>query len=345
MFQGGCAGRVGLGCFVVIFLVFGLVASSAEERNVIIEKVAYGGWDNCYRMSNGEVELIATSDVGPRIIRLGFVGAENEFHEAKSQLGKVGGDDWRIYGGHRLWVAPEASPRSYFPDNRPVEAKIEGNALKLTAPPEFDPSFKVNTGIQKAIEITMYPDGHVVLVHRISNAGLWPVELGPWSLSVMASGGRAIIPAPEPRPHPQALLPVRRMAVWSYTNLADPRWIWGKKYIVLRQDPSRREPQKLGVGNERGWAAYARSGHLFLKLVKYVEGATYPDFGSNMEIWTNSEILEVETLGPMSTLKPGQSVEHVENWFLFKNVEVTDDESSIDTNVLPKVIDAQKALR
>jgi hypothetical protein len=345
MVQEGFSGHASWRLLVVIFLVFGLVSASGEERKVTVEKVGYGGWDNCYRISNGEVELIATSDVGPRIIRFGFVGAENEFNEAKAQLGKVGGDDWRIYGGHRLWVAPEATPRSYFPDNRPVEAKVEGKTLKLIAPPELDPSFKVNTAVQKAFEITMHPDGHVTVVHRVANVGLWPVELAPWALSVMASKGRAIIPAPEPRPHPQALLPVRPMAVWSYTNMADPRWIWGKKYIVLRQDPSRREPQKLGVGNERGWAAYARSGHLFLNLFRYVEGATYPDFGSNTEIWTNSEILEMETLGPMTTLKPGQSVEHVENWFLFKGVEVTDDESSIDANVLPKVIDAQKALR
>lgn len=345
MFQGTCAGHAGWGSLIWLLLLCAAVAALGEERKISVEKVSYGGWDNCYRMSNGEIELIVTSDVGPRIIRFGFVGAENEFFENKSQLGKVGGNEWRIYGGHRLWVAPEASPRSYYPDNRTVEARVEGDTLKLTAPPELDPSFKVHTAIQKEMDIRMHTDGRVTVMHRITNVGLWPVEFAPWALTVMPPKGRAIIPAPDPKPHPEALLPVRAMAIWSYTNMADPRWIWGKKYIVLKQDPARREPQKLGVGNEKGWAAYARSGHLFLNFFNYVEGARYPDFGSNTETWTNSEILEVETLGPLTTLKPNETVEHVENWFLFKDVAVTDDESSIDDNVLPKVKEAQKALR
>jgi len=345
MFHEGCAAHVGLGSFIWVVLLLGTVSASGAEQKVSVEKMSYGGWDNCYGMSNEEVELVATSDVGPRVIRFGFVGGENEFFENKSQLGKVGGDEWRIYGGHRLWVAPEASPRSYYPDNRKVEVKIEGATLTLTAPPELDPSFKVNAGIQKEMELTMHGDGHVRLVHRVTNVGLWRIELAPWALTVMAPEGRAIIPAPAPKPHPEALLPARPMAVWSYTNMADPRWIWGKKYIVLKQDPSRKEPQKLGVGNEKGWAAYARSGHLFLKVFDYVDGATYPDFGSNTETWTNQSILEVETLGPMTTLNPNETVEHVENWLLFKDVEVTDDESSIDANVLPRVKQAQKSIR
>ncbi|MDP2898025.1 MAG: hypothetical protein Q8Q12_15935 [bacterium] len=340
-----CEGRVGFTALICLFSLGAMVCAFGAEQKVNIEKTSYGGWDNCYRMSNGKVELVATSDVGPRIIRFGFVGEENEFSESKSDLGKVGGDQWRGYGGHRLWVAPEASPRSYYPDNAKVEAKVDGNTLTLTAPPELDPSFKVNTGVQKEMQVIMHPDGHVTVVHRVTNVNLWPVELAPWALSVMAPNGRAIIPAPDPTPHPQALLPVRPMAVWSYTNLADPRLIWGKRYIVVRQDPSLGEPLKLGVGNERGWVGYARSGHVFLKLYDYVEGARYPDFGSNTETWTNSQILEVETLGPLTTLPPKGKVEHVENWFLFEGVEVTDDESSIDANMLPKVKEAQHSVR
>lgn len=41
-----------------------------------VEKVPYGGWQNCYKVSNGVVELVATADVGPRLIRFGFVGGE-----------------------------------------------------------------------------------------------------------------------------------------------------------------------------------------------------------------------------------------------------------------------------
>ncbi len=61
-----------------------MTASSA----VRIEKIAYQGWANCYRVSNGEIELVVTGDVGPRIIRCGFSGGQNLFKEFAEQLGK-----------------------------------------------------------------------------------------------------------------------------------------------------------------------------------------------------------------------------------------------------------------
>ncbi|MGP0072514.1 MAG: hypothetical protein ACLPWF_11355, partial [Bryobacteraceae bacterium] len=48
---------------------------------VKVEKTAWQGWPNCYRIANGEVELIVTGDVGPRIMRYGFAGGQNVFKE------------------------------------------------------------------------------------------------------------------------------------------------------------------------------------------------------------------------------------------------------------------------
>jgi hypothetical protein len=65
---------------------------------------------------------------------------------------------------------------------------------------------------------------------------------------------------------------------------------------------------------------------------------TYPDFGCSFETFTNNEFLEIETLGPMTKLLPGQTVEHVEHWALFRNVKLTaltDDE--LDRELLPLV--------
>lgn len=39
----------------------------------MIEKTPYGGWPNCYRIFDNEIELIVTTDVGPRVIRYGFI--------------------------------------------------------------------------------------------------------------------------------------------------------------------------------------------------------------------------------------------------------------------------------
>jgi hypothetical protein len=299
---------------------------------VTIEKIPYGGWPNCYRLSNGSVELIVTTDVGPRVIRFGFIGDENEFKEYKDQQGKTGGDEWRIYGGHRLWHAPEAMPRTYWPDNFPVKATADQDHLRVIQPVE------TTTGIQKEIELTLdAASNHVTLIHRLTNKNLWPVELAPWMLTVMGVGGKVIIPQPPYKSHEAELLPLRSMAIWGYTNMGDSRYLWGTRYIVLSQDTQAKEPTKVGVGVMEGWAAYARKGHLFLKRFNYVPGAKYPDFGCSVETFTNAEMIELETLGPLTLLQPGTFVESREDWYLFKGLGPISDEDSIDKVVLPLV--------
>ena len=89
----------------------------------------FHGWKNNLRLTNGEVELIVTLDVGPRVIRYGYVDGPNVFKEYEDQLGKSGEVEWQIRGGHRLWVAPEDLTRTYAPDNQPVQSPTTGIQL------------------------------------------------------------------------------------------------------------------------------------------------------------------------------------------------------------------------
>jgi hypothetical protein len=298
---------------------------------VTVQKVAYHGWKNCCRISNGKIELIITLDVGPRVIRCGFVGGPNLFKEYAAQLGKRGGRQWRIYGGHRLWHAPEAEPRTYFPDNFPVAMEKRGGCARFIQPAE------TTTGIQKEIEITLAGRNRVELLHRLRNTGPWPVEFAPWALSVMAPGGTAIIPLPQRGTHPKDLLPGNLLTIWLYTDMSDRRWTWGRQYILLRQDSSERAtPQKLGALVPDGWAAYALNGQLFVKKFPCVTGANYADFGCNFETFTNHEMLELESLGPFAKIEPGQAVEHTESWRLFDRVPVPQTDRDVDRDILPR---------
>ncbi len=295
-----------------------------------VERVAYQGWPNCYRLSNGEIELIVTTDVGPRVIRCGFVGGPNEFYEDPATLGATGGNAWRIYGGHRLWHAPEISGRTDVPDNGPLEFRQEAGFMRTVQPVE------AGTGIQKEMDITLAASGaHVHIVHRLRNCGLWAVELAPWALSVMAAGGRAVMPLPPRGTHHENLLPTSALVLWAYVDMSDPRWTWGRQYILLRQDAA--GPQKIGLRSAEGWLAYANHGNLFVKTGAVVSGATYPDMGSTAEVFTNADILELETLGPLAKLEPGAVVEHVEDWFLFRDVPEPRNDDDVIQHILPKV--------
>jgi len=57
---------------------------------VNIEKIEYGGWANCWRVTNGIIEAVVTADVGPRVMRYGFVGGQNFFKEFAEQMGSAG---------------------------------------------------------------------------------------------------------------------------------------------------------------------------------------------------------------------------------------------------------------
>jgi hypothetical protein len=175
------------------------------------------------------------------------------------------------------------------------------------------------------------------VVHRLRNTNLWTVELAVWALSVMDTGGTAIIPLPPRGTHTGNLVPVNSLSMWAYTDMSDPRWMWGRNFIMLRQDPKAQQPQKIGAMVPDGWMAYARGGHLFVKKARYAAGGVYPDFGCSMETFTNNEFLEVESLSPVTQLEPGAVVEHIEDWYLFNDVPMPKTEEDIRKNVAPKL--------
>jgi hypothetical protein len=306
---------------------------------ITVEEVPYGGWRRNLRLANGDAELVITLDVGPRVIRYGAPGAPNLLAEAADQLGKAGEPGWMPRGGHRLWTAPEDEHRTYAPDNGPVAYMTlpdRPGEVRVTQPPDQP------YGVQKEIDFALAPSGSGVrLVHRITNVGKAPIEVSVWALTVMPPGGTAVVPLPAKRPHPGSM-PTRKasdywasqvIGLWSYLDLKDPRLDLGTRFVTVRQDPQAKTQFKLGLSHESGGLGYWRDGDLFVKWVDYQAGATYPDRGCNFQVYTDPNILEVETLGPLVTIEPGQKVEHVERWAFHRGVGPIGDEARVAANV------------
>ncbi|MGQ0601999.1 MAG: hypothetical protein ACT4QE_09925, partial [Anaerolineales bacterium] len=168
-----------------------------------VERRAFFGWPNCYRLFNNDLELIVTTDVGPRVVWCSFIDRPNHLAEFPNDHGQMGGNAFRMYGGHRFWLAPEGVPRSYYPDNNSVTFEDHSDFIRLIAPIE------TTTGLQKEIDLGLATDApRVQVTHRLRNHNLWAVEVAPWALSVMAPGGVAIIPLPARARHSaETLLP------------------------------------------------------------------------------------------------------------------------------------------
>ena len=315
--------RIGLGLAVAALVALTPAALFAEVK---VEKVPCLNLPNCLRLSNGQVEVVVTTDIGPRIVRYAFIGGENILAEMP---GKPGATQWQGWGGHRLWIAPEGMPRSYGPDNSPIRHEAVGTrGVRLTQATE------PGTGIEKEMVVTLDDTGPgVTVLHRLTNRGKSPFELAPWALTIMNGGGTAIVPQEPYKKHEDALLPARALVLWHYTDLSDSRFKIGPKFIRLSTNVEMKEPQKIGVMNKAGWAAYARQGTVFVKRYPFQDGAAYPDYGCNTEVYTAANFIEVETLGPLTTLATGASAEHTERWSLHKDVTVGASEAEVEKTV------------
>jgi hypothetical protein len=306
---------------------------AAAFAAVKVEKTEYKGWPNCYRVSNGEIELIVTGDVGPRIVRFGFVGGQNLFKEFAAQLGRSGEEKFQLRGGDRVWKAPEDPVATWAPDNVAVAIQITPTGLIAREP--IEPL----TNLQKEIEVSVSPSGTQVTVsHRITNHSVFPLEFAPWALTMMAPGGTAVTGFPPRGKHPAHLEATNPLVMWAYTDLSDSRWKFTKKYLMLRQDPKNSEPQKLGLFNPDTWAAYILNGEAFVKRTSSDPAKTYPDFGCSFETFTNNDFLEMETLGPLTKVQPGRTVEQEEHWGLYRNLALSDwTDEELDRVLLPSV--------
>lgn len=276
------------------------------------------GFD-CVALENRTLELLVTQSVGPRIISLRFNGGDNLFAELPDLTEALpDGDTYHFYGGHRLWHAPEAMPRTYVPDDDPVEISASSDSLVATQLPE------ALTGIQKSIQISLSGEGpKVIIQHTLTNQGVWPVECAPWSITQLKPGGIAILPQSLQQ---TGLLPNRSLAMWPYTDMTSPHVQWGNEYVFIHANMY--QPFKLGFPNPRGWQAYWLDGTLFVKRMAFNPNAVYSDFNSSSQCFCNHLFLELETLAPLTSLAPRSSTTHIETWELYTVSDFQADEVS-----------------
>lgn len=302
-------------------------------------RIDYLGWNNCFCFESAEFKVIVATDIGPRVIHFSSPEGENLFYIDEETIGQTGGNEWKMYGGHRFWTSPESKERTYIADNFPALVEVDGNSISITA--RVEP-----TGFQKTLILTpLLSERLLKVTHVLTNKNKTPVEVAPWGLSVMHKGGTAIIPLPAKAMHTELLTPTLSFAHWGYTDLTDPRWGWGEQFLFLRQDEHMENPQKIGVHSGKDWAAYLNNSSLFIKMAKFNPEAVYPDYGSHFEFFTNDFMLEIESLGALTKLQPGEQLTHEEYWSVFDNVKTVISEEGVIRNILPLVDQVKQYIR
>lgn len=273
-------------------------------------------------LTNGIVNVRIPRAYGPRITAYHFIDEPNVFGDGTNASRPTPYGLWRAYGGHRLWAAPERFPETYTIDDRPPSIEHRGEGAVVVRRPTDE-----RTGLSMSLAVEVATNGTGVTVdHRIRNDGKATQQLAPWGITVVRTGGSALIPNPVRRSQREALLPARNVTLWHYTDLADPRIAFGPRFVRLRCDPSQPAPNKLGAGCERGWFAYLLEGVVFVVSAPHLAEGTYPDLNSSVEVYTEGPFCEVETLGPLELLEPGNELSHRVRWSLVR-IDDDDDET------------------
>ena len=283
------------------------------------------------RFSTRALELVVTTDVGPRVASLRSLHGRgrNLFLEMPADEKRYHG--YYLRGGHRLWHAPEDIVRSYQPDDEPLAVRPLSRGVALLQPTEE------KTGLQKGMKVEVLGERSVKVTHTLTNRGPWPITCAPWALTMFRTGGYAVVSLVPKGDHAAGdLLPTYALVPWTFTDLSLSVWQPRRDFIGV--DVSRaKTAQKLGITHYPGWSAYWLEGTTFVKYSPVIPGANYPDLGSCFEIFTNGAMVELETLGPLAELAPGRTTTHIEYWGLFDGLPKPSTNAAFATGLAPAV--------
>jgi hypothetical protein len=277
-----------------------------------MENVNYKG-NECVNFTNGTLDLLIPKHFGPRVLFAGFKGGENNFGVVDDVGMDTPNGKWNIHGGHRFWLAPETWPDTYYPDDEDVSIVESGGGVAVS---QNIPAFC----IKKELVLSFLGKNRVKAVHNVHNNGGQTNEFAAWALSLMRTGGFAIVPQNIKKEDEHAFLPNRNLVLWTYTNVLDKRFKMTPKFFYVKQGGPK--PFKIGQRVTLGWAAYFNKGNLFVKRFPFETGKTYPDFQCNVEIYSCPKFLEVESISPMVKLEAGGVYTYVEEWEFYRGRKI-----------------------
>jgi hypothetical protein len=279
-----------------------------------VAKVEFGG-NQAVELKNDHVEMVAVSDRGPRIAKLALAGGENLL---LWEPGKYTRGAWDLRGGHRVWCTTPLADEcedTYAPDNEPCDIELLDNGFRLTG--AESPLNRTRRGL----EVRLIGEDRFVVDNFVTNIGDMLYSGGLWALTCTLPGDRARYAVPlgdgggwdtativlfrEWGGHGQRRFDDAQIAIDGDLVLLDPR---GKE-------------NKRSLQSHRGIIAMtdADRGVTFAKKVAYDPAARYP-VGCNIAFYVGPDnfMVEMETMGPERTLRPGETLTHRETWLLRK---------------------------
>jgi hypothetical protein len=278
-----------------------------------IRKLQFGGL-RAVELRTSALRLVAVTSRGPRLAFFGPPGGDNLLYWApgRHRRGK-----WDLMGGHRLWTArpgADECEETYRPDNAPCVVERTPGGFTVVAP--VDPETK----IQRGIRVRVPAADRVELDHFARNTSdmLW--SGGLWALTCTVPGAQTTYSIPLGDGSAWDYAAVIAFHTWGGghggAGYEDAQFSFTRDQFVLR--PAGRENKRMLKADAGILAMHDPArGVLFAKQAPYCPAAHYP-LGTNLAVYVGPDnfMVELESMGPFVTLKPGATVHHVETWVL-----------------------------
>lgn len=280
-------------------------------------------------LQNRFVRLEVLEGAGPRISALVPAGSSHNLLAAANEVQwETPYGPYHLFGGHRLWAAPEVPAVTYFPEDGGCTLEMLPDGIRLSRQDEGAAHYG------RSFEVRLEADApRVHITHSLRNLGTSPLTAAPWAISVLPMGSRVRVPLAREIVDGNPFLPNRNVILWPYADPADPRFKFANDSIHLTSDPNR-GPFKFGVYSTLGWAAAQIGEWILIKRFQPLPMDGRLDMGANLEVYTNHLFLEFETLGSLRTLEQGESVQHEETWEVIPGeLEELDANKMIPSNI------------
>jgi len=312
-----------------------------ESAACQLEPITFHGW-SAYRLANGFITAVVVPELGGRIMSLKLGPYEYLFLN-KALAGKRftfaehAGDgtiaNWKNYGGDKTWPAPQGwdradqwpGPPDPILDSGQYEATPfrdgETVGVIMISPPDHR-----HTGLRITRRVSLQPNTSTLHIDlTFENISDRSVRWSIWNLAQLdcsRDDGQAIndqcwlyIPTDPTRTEPYSILyGADNPPFLTQLHPAIAPGVMALQY--------KGQVGKIGVPSPANWLAFTNqlTGYALCMRAPYQSGADYPDGGASLECWTESPgapspiplnspgyILEAEILGPLCTLRPGET--------------------------------------
>jgi hypothetical protein len=297
-------------------------AQSKSGRAMVTSRhLDYHGWKRSHLLGNGVVEVVVVPEVG-RVMQFRFAGdSDGPFWENRALDGKppdAKTNVWLNFGGDKTWPAPQAdwpkvTPRGWPPppafDSMPAASlEVENSARGPVATmiSQVDPYF----GIRTRRRLWLEPGRPVLrIATTYEKAEGEPRKVAVWIITQLKDPVAVFAPVPWPSIFAEG---------YSVSSKEAPPSVRVEDSLLsLRRDPK----TAYKIGNDAGMLLWVGEKWVVRIDSARVPGAEYTHNRNSAEIYTNPDAapyVELELLGPLSTMKVGDKLERTNTYTLLR---------------------------